>query len=190
MIVGNSTSILKGLAVMLRSTVLSSLMIVMPILARADEPAHNHTSPSKLVQIVRQNTAQFIDVNNTKGAGYQPLFGCVSGPDHGAMGIHYVNLGLVGDGQLDERTPEALIYEPVGNTRRLVGVEYIVDAATWLAAHENTPPQLEGQDFQFVDAPNRFGIPAGFFELHVWAWRDNPNGAYVDWNNNVSCERQ
>lgn len=190
MIVGNSTSILKGLAIMLRSTVLSSLVIVMPILARADEPAHNHTSPSKLVQIVRQNTAQFIDVNNTKGAGYQPLFGCVSGPDHGAMGIHYVNLGLVGDGQLDERTPEALIYEPVGNTRRLVGVEYIVDAATWLAAHENTPPQLEGQDFQFVDAPNRFGIPAGFFELHVWAWRDNPNGAYVDWNNNVSCERQ
>jgi len=49
--------------------------------------------------------------------------------------------------------------------------------------------QLEGQDFQFVGAPNRFGIPA-FFELHVWAWRDNPNGAYVDWNNNVSCEGQ
>jgi len=69
-------------------------------------------------------------------------------------------------------------------------VEYIVDAATWLAAHDNNPPQLEGQDFQFVDAPNRFGIPDGFFELHVWAWRDNPNGAYVDWNNNVSCEGQ
>src|SRR5579884_1497734 len=28
--------------------------------------------------------------------------------------------------------PEAFIYEPVGNKRRLVGVEYIVDAATWL----------------------------------------------------------
>jgi hypothetical protein len=187
MIVGNSTSILKGMLVMLRSTVLSVLVMVMPILARAEQPAHHHSSPSKLVEIVRQNTAQFIDVNNTKGAGYQPLFGCVSGPDHGAMGIHYLNLGLVGDGLLDATTPEALIYEPVGKARRLVGVEYIVDAATWLAAHENTPPQLEGQDFQFVDAPNRFGIPA-FFELHVWAWRDNPNGAYVDWNNNVSCE--
>ena len=189
MIVGNSTSILKAMAVMLRSTLLSGLVMVMPILARAEEPAHNHASPSKLVQIVRENTAQFIDVNNVKGAGYQPLFGCVSGPDHGAMGIHYLNLGLVGDGLLDARTPEALIYEPVGKARRLVGVEYIVDATTWLAAHENTPPQLEGQDFQFVDAPNRFGIPA-FFELHVWAWRDNPNGAYVDWNNNVSCEGQ
>jgi hypothetical protein len=90
---------------------------------------------------------------------------------------------------LDERYPEALIYEPVGNARRLVGVEYIVDAATWLAAHDNAPPQLEGQDFQFVDAPNRFGIPS-FFELHVWAWRDNPQGAFVDWNNDVSCEGQ
>ena len=189
MIVGNSTSILKGMVVMLRSTLLSGLVIVLPIVARAEEPAHNHQSPSKLVQIVRQSTAQFIDVNNTKGAGYQPLFGCVSGPDHGAMGIHYLNLGLVGDGLLDASTPEALIYEPVGKARRLVGVEYIVDAATWLAAHDNTPPQLEGQDFQFVDAPNRFGI-AAFFELHVWAWRDNPNGAYVDWNNNVSCEGQ
>src|SRR5689334_7929153 len=148
----NSTAILKAIPGILRSTVLSALVIVAPILARAEESSHNHGSSSKLVQIVRQNTAQFINVNNVKGAGYQPLFGCVSGPDHGAMGIHYLNLGLVGDGLLDARTPEALIYEPVGKARRLVGVEYIVDAATWLAAHENAPPQLEGQDFQFVDA--------------------------------------
>ena len=66
--------------------------------------------------------------------------------------------------------PEALVYEPVGNTRTLVGVEYIVDAASWLMYHENTPPALEGQDFQFVDAPNRFNLKP-FFELHVWAWR-------------------
>jgi len=185
-----STSTLKPLAGILHSTLLSALVMIAPILAKADDSTHHHASSSKLVQIVRENTAQFIDVNNVKGAGYQPLFGCVSGPDHGALGIHYVNLGLVGDGLLDPRTPEALIYEPVGKGRRLVGVEYIVDAATWLASHDNTPPQLEGQDFQFVDAPNRFGIPAGFFELHVWAWRENPNGAYVDWNNNVSCEGQ
>ncbi|MBV8831445.1 MAG: hypothetical protein JO108_19715 [Acidobacteriaceae bacterium] len=61
------------------------------------------------------------------------------------------------------------------------------DAATWLAANNNTPPMLEGQPFQFVDAPNQFAIPA-FFELHVWAWRDNSNGAFVDWNTHVSCE--
>ena len=145
------------------------------------------TLSSKLVQVVREATQQYIDVNNA-GPDYIPLFGCVSGPDHGAMGIHYLNLSLVGDGEIDESHPEALIYEPVGNRRRLVGVEYIVDAATWLANH-SAPPQLEGQAFQFVGSPNRYGIPA-FFELHVWAWRDNPNGAFVDWNNKVSCEGQ
>jgi hypothetical protein len=40
-----------------------------------------------------------------------------------------------------------------------------------------------------VGSPNRYNL-APFFELHVWAWRDNPNGAFVDWNNRVSCEGQ
>jgi hypothetical protein len=167
---------------------LSSLVAAAPLLEA--QAAHQHAAPSKLVQIVRDATRQFLDVNNTGAAGYGPAFGCVSGPDHGAMGIHYVNGTLVGDGEIDVEHPEALIYEPVGNKRRLVGVEYIVDSATWLAAHDNVPPQLEGQAFQLVGAPNRFGIPSPFFELHVWAWRDNPLGAFVDWNNQVSCEHQ
>jgi|SRR5215467_8309076 len=156
----------------------------------AQEAHHTpDVSSAKLVQDVREATRQFLDVNNTGPAGYGPAFGCVSGPDHGAMGVHYVNGDLVGDGQLDIGHPEALIYEPIGNARRLVGVEYIVDAKTWLKNNNNTPPQLDGQDFQFVAKPNRFNLP-DFFELHVWAWRDNPQGAFVDWNNRVSCENQ
>jgi hypothetical protein len=182
-------SFFQSATAVLHMALLGAIVMFAPILATASDTGHQHTVPSKLVRIVRETTAQFINVNNLRGTGYAPLFGCVSGPDHGAMGIHYINLGLVGDGMLDERNPEVLIYEPVGNARRLVGVEYIVDATTWLNAHDNVPPSLEGQDFQFVDAPNRFGIPS-FFELHVWAWRDNPNGAYVDWNNNVTCEGQ
>lgn len=154
----------------------------------AQEAHAGHEAPAKLVQDVREATKQFIDVNNAVAAGYGPAFGCVSGPDHGAMGIHYVNGALVGDGLIDVAHPEALIYEPVGNQRRLVGVEYIVDAATWLKNNNNMPPSLDGQDFQFVAAPNRFNL-ADFFELHVWAWRENPRGAFVDWNNNVTCER-
>ena len=172
----------------LRSTLLGSFVMGLPLLALGQEN-HQHPSPAKLVQIVREATQQFIIVNNAVPAGYGPAFGCVSGPDHGAMGIHYINGSLVGDGEIDVQHPEALIYEPVGNRRRLVGVEYIVIAATWLANHNGVPPMLEGQAFQFVDSPNRYGIPA-IFELHVWAWRDNPNGAFVDWNSKVSCERQ
>jgi hypothetical protein len=174
-----------ALAVLNLSVVWGAINVA-PLLAQDSVHAKNAV-PSTLVQKVRAATQQFLDVNNAGPAGYEAAFGCVSGPDHGAMGVHYVNGTLVGDGEIDVRHPEALIYEPVGNARRLVGVEYIVDAATWLAAHDNVPPSLEGQDFQFVPAPNRFNLNS-FFELHVWAWRDNPQGAFVDWNNAVSCE--
>ncbi len=143
-------------------------------------------APARLVQVVREATRPFIDVNAATAAGYGPFLGCVSGPDHGAMGVHYVNGALVQDDKVDASRPEALIYEPDGDRLRLVGVEFIVDAATWLA-HHTAPPVLEGQTFQFVSSPNRYALPA-FFELHVWAWRHNPNGAFVDWNTRVSCE--
>lgn len=139
---------------------------------------------AKLVRIVRNATVQYQDINKAVAAGYGPLFGCVSGSDHGAMGIHYVNTSLL-NGTVDATTPQALIYEPSNGQMKLVGVEFIVDAATWLKTH-SAPPVLEGQVFLFVDAPNRFTIPS-FFELHVWAWRDNPQGPFVDWNDHVSC---
>jgi hypothetical protein len=170
---------------------LSALIVAAPVVALSNnsQASHAHTAPAKLVRIVRENTRQFSDVNAATSAGYGPFLGCVSGPDHGAMGVHYINLALYGDGEIDASRPEALIYEPDENHMRLVGVEYIVDAQTWLNNHNNTPPVLEGQVFQFVGSPNRYNLPS-FFELHVWAWRDNPQGAFVDWNNQVSCEDQ
>jgi hypothetical protein len=144
---------------------------------------------AKLVQMVREATTQYIDVNNATAAGYAPFLGCVSGSDHGAMGVHYVNSTLVGNGQIDAAHPQALIYEPSNGKMSLVGVEFIVDSATWLKSHDG-PPVLEGQSFLLIDSPNRYSIPAPFFELHVWAWRENPQGAFVDWNNRVTCEGQ
>jgi len=176
-------------------TLLSSVTAAAPLIAadvaatqEADQAhaSHAEAAPAKLVQLVRDATKQFVNVNAATAAGYQPFLGCVSGPDHGAMGFHYVNGTLVGDGVLDASHPEVLIYEASNGGLQLVGVEFVVIAATWLASH-TTPPVLEGQSFLFVDSPNRYGLPA-HFELHVWAWRDNPNGAFVDWNNKVSCE--
>lgn len=177
--------------------VLGSLMAAAPLLATGasagDDPlpahaGHDRAAPARLVQLVRDATRRFLDVNAATGANYQPFLGCVSGPDRGAMGVHYVNGDLVADGKIDVTQPEALIYEAEGGLMRLVGVEFIVDAAAWMASH-TSPPVLEGQTFQFVNSPNRFGL-AAYFELHVWAWRDSPNGAFVDWNTNVSCEGQ
>lgn len=154
-------------------------------------PQHSHDSdlPTAFVEKVRQATAPFRDVRQVP-VEYQSVLGCVSGPLEGAMGVHFVNSTFLGDGILDAAKPEALIYEFSGGGGRLVGVEYIVLADVWHQTHaENDPPVLEGQLLHFYASPNRFGLPA-FYELHVWAWRDNPNGAFTDWNPRVSCGRQ
>ncbi len=139
-----------------------------------------------LVREVRQATRDFFDVSAAMAAGYSSAGSCVSGPQEGAMGIHYPNGDLVGDGELDAEHPEILIYEQRGGRLRLLGVEYIVIAEAW-DAKKLGPPVLMGQHFQYVGSPNRYGLPA-FYELHVWAWRNNPNGMFVDWNPAVSCE--
>jgi len=172
----------------LRLAVAASMLVPAPVL-KAGQGEHEHAgpAPAKLVQMVREATRQFLDVHAAIGAGYGAFLGCVSGPDHGAMGIHYVNGDLVKNGLIDATRPQALIYEPADGQLRLVGVEFIVDAASWLANHQGQAPVLEGQSFQFVDTPNRYGI-GSIFELHVWAWRDNPKGSFVDWNDHVSCD--
>lgn len=147
---------------------------------------HGGTQSSALVEQVRQATHSLRNVQRAMDAGYARFLGCVSGPQAGAMGIHYVNSALVGDGELDVNHPEALIYEPRNGGLRLVGVEYVVLADAWHAQHAE-PPVLEGQLLQYNGSPNRYGLPP-FYEIHVWAWRANPVGAFADWNVRVSCD--
>jgi hypothetical protein len=172
---------------------LGSLIAAAPLFAvdhaATKHSAHEQAVPARLVELVRAGTKQYINVNNATAAGYGPFLGCVAGTDHGAMGVHYVNGTLLGNLTLDPSQPQALIYEPNDGKMTLVGVEFILDSASWLAANNNTAPVLEGQVFNFVGFPNRFGINS-FFELHVWAWRENPQGSFVDWNNSVTCDNQ
>jgi hypothetical protein len=149
------------------------------------QSAHSHSEDSNLVQVVRDATRSFQEVANATAAGYGRFLGCVSGPQEGAMGIHYVNGGFVDDGQIDANHPEALMYELRNGRLRLLGVEYIVMAAAWHANHSE-PPTLGGQVFHYNSSPNRYALPA-FYELHVWAWRDNPGGTFADWNERVAC---
>jgi len=176
----------KAVSIASQIPVLLATYLVLSCLALAQHPMQSpgQGDQSKLVQIVRDATKQYLDINNATAAGYGPFLGCVSGSDHGAMGIHYVNPNLL-NGTVDATHPQALIYEPSNGQMKLVGVEFIVDAATW-RKNNSGPPVLEGQVFLYVDSPNRFDIPS-YFELHVWAWRDNPQGSFVDWNDHVSC---
>lgn len=156
-----------------------------------DSPAANHASHREpagdLVKAVRDSTRRFRNVEQAKAEGYLLMFGCVSGPDDGAMGLHYVNLELVGDPALDPGRPEIVIYEPTPNGgRRLIGADFLVFAESWHATNTATP-QIMGQLMHLIESPNRYGLPA-FYTLHVWAWKPSPTGAFVNWHADVSCE--
>jgi len=165
------------------------------------EESHSHTptpeqfeatrgqqsNAGALLKIVRESTVRFKDVSVAEAEGYALQFGCVSGSDFGAMGLHYVNATLVNNGVLDATKPQIVIYEATpGGGRRLLGADYLVIADVWNKTHSG-PPELMGQLFHLFDAPNRFGLSA-FYTLHVWAWKENPQGAFVNWHSKVSCE--
>jgi len=171
--------------------VVISLSVAGPQARAQDGQAPHHDTairePGALVDAVRQSTARFQDVRVAESEGYTLMFGCVTGPDWGAMGLHFVNPSLIGDDVVDAARPEIVIYEPLPNGRkRLIGADFLVLKDVWDATHAS-PPELMGQLFHLFEAPNRFGLPA-FYTLHVWAWKENPAGTFVNWHSKVSCD--
>src|SRR3954454_17349549 len=91
----------------------------------------------------RAATAQFHQIDAARAAGYTVEVAdlnnvtCIddSAGHTGGMGIHFLNPSLL-DANVDESTPELVIYEPTQTgRRRLVAVEYLVVKSVWDAAH-------------------------------------------------------
>jgi hypothetical protein len=174
-----------------------ALLCATPVASHAEERHGSHgaapdaqtqKSRNALVRVVREATEKFKDPAVADAEGYKLMFGCVSGPDFGAMGLHLVKGELLFDGELNPETPEIVIYEPLPNGKmRLIGADFLVDAAQWHAKHGKVQPQIMGQLLHLFEAPNRFGLDP-FYTLHVWAWKDSPTGTFVNWHANVSCD--
>jgi hypothetical protein len=98
-------------------------------------------------------------------------------------------MALVGDKEIDVTQPEIILFEPTADGGiRITGADYLVTKDDWESNPKHTgPPELNGQLFHLFDSPNRFGLPP-FYTLHVWAWKDNPNGTFTNWNPSVSCD--
>lgn len=136
------------------------------------------SAPPGLAELARA-TAAFHNIDLAATAGYDAqLTPCWYYGDQGAMGYHYGDPDLI-DGTAELLHPEILVYEPGHTgTLQLVAIEYIVPIGSWQGTN---PPSLLGQEFEQNDA-------LGIYALHVWLWRDNPNGMFADWNPKVSCE--
>jgi hypothetical protein len=152
-------------------------------IAAGSDGSHSHEDH---LAEVREATARYRKVERAIDDGYTQFFGCIHEPLAGSMGVHFVNGVLAGDAVVEAGAPEALMYDVLPNGKlALLGVEYVVFQEAWDA--ENTdPPALFGETFNLVPEHNRYGIPA-FYELHAWAWKENPTGAHEDWNPQVLC---
>ena len=164
-----------------------SVLLAGPSAVAQDDDDDDDVPPMGLVATVLDSASRYSDPSAAMEDGYVPLPSCVSGPEEGAMGVHFANEALLADGALDATQPELIVYEPRPNGEfKLIAVEYLVFAEDWDAAND-APPVLEGQHFHLIGEPNRLGLPA-FYELHVWAFEENPHGMFVDWNPEVTCE--
>jgi hypothetical protein len=117
------------------------------------------TSSAPLVDAVRRATERFRDVDAAIAEGYVQFQGCVSGPEEGAMGVHYSNFALFDD-KVDVEHPEALVYEPRNGRLHLVAAEYIAPAEAWDGAHDAfDKPTLMGQLFISQPVPTATDRP-------------------------------
>lgn len=181
------------------------VILAMPGSAAADQASE--------IEAIRKATEKYKDVNVALANGYisPPPVECVSAaheglpPEWGAMGIHYINPAILKittqeprlDGMsthTDFLKPAILIYEPQANgSLVLVGVENLVFQKAWKEAGNSAPPSFAGSTWNtMADDPATPDDEAHAFEphfdLHVWAFRDNPTGALTPFNPNVTCE--
>ena len=149
----------------------------------AQHAGHAAASPSAFVDTVRQSTEPFRNVRDVP-PGYGPVLGCVSGPEQGAMGVHFINVTV--RGAPDPMKPNVLIYEPVGKELKLVAVEWLVP----LTADTKKRPSLFGQPFMGPMEGHEPLIPKEYvhYDLHAWLFKDNPLGMFAPTNPDVNCE--
>lgn len=148
--------------------------------AKSGDGSSNGPDVSKWLAGLRRTTAPFHRIEAAEEAGWDTsLTPCLELPGTGGMGYHYGNVDLI-DGVAESLAPEVLVYEPEKNGRlRLVAVEFIVPYA--LQPADGPAPSLHGVDFHHNDG-------AGLWVLHVWLWKNNPTGIFMDWNPTVSCQ--
>lgn len=139
------------------------------------------------IAAVRAATAQFHQLEVAIEAGYVSTVECAALPGVGTMGVHYVKPSLMGDAGFDPLEPEVLVYEPQENGKfKLVAVEYLIFRAPWEAAGNAGRPMFGDVPFVRSFGEQAHGLP-DHYELHVWLWRNNPEGMFAQWNPQVSC---
>jgi hypothetical protein len=133
------------------------------------------------VQAARRATRRFRSLRVAKQAGYERAGACVEG-----MGFHYANPELIGDGRLQIRRPEILVYQQRGGRMRLVALEYFRPDADQRLDTDDDRPRLFERPFDGPMEGHEPGMPI-HYDLHAWLYKRNPDGRFTALNPRVSC---
>ena len=176
-------------------------------------PIRGQQTPEPSLEEVRAATERYRDVSVALDEGYirDPFDLCDTAEmlgrpaELGVMGVHYFRPDLLGiteapsprvDGSgthTDFRQPAILIYEPrPDGSMELMAVENLVFLDAWHAAGNDAPPSFHGVAYdRMEDDPETEALEAHMFEphydLHLWLYRDNPNGMFAQFNPNATC---
>lgn len=178
--------------------------------ASAQTETHQPIEPS--LDDVRAAADRYRDVSVALKEGYvpDPMNLCDTAEmmgqpaELGVMGIHYFRPDLLGitateprvDGtstHTDFLQPAVLIYEPQEDgTLELIAVENLVFKKSWEEAGHTAPPTFQNVAYNLMeDDPATELDEAHMFEphfdLHVWLFRDNPNGTFAQYNPAATC---
>ena len=162
-------------------TTLAAASVVLAACAKRSPPETGRADPQVAEEVsrLREATRPFHELDAAAAAGYaREVRDCLVHEHHGAMGYHHVNRGYV-DENVELERPEILLYErrPDGGYR-LNGVEFIVPYTA--RPREAAPPVLMRRQLQRDDNLK-------IWYLHVWAWRENPDGIFANFHPDVTC---
>jgi hypothetical protein len=158
------------------------------------QAAHGSPALTPALAATRAALDKYKDPMEAVRDGYFSTVACMefhgmgAGHEHmsykpGAMGVHFLNAANIG-ATLDSLKPQVLMYEPVGSKLVLVGAEWFVPVAV-----SKTPPTIFGQTLTGPMEGHQPIMPEALhhWDLHVWLWKDNPNGVFSPTNPSVTC---
>lgn len=171
---------------MVRRSVVLTVFALVSVLLTATPGSAEVEGDKATLQKIRQLSGRYHSIAQAEAAGFVDDGVCTAVPGLGGMGHHFVNLARM-DTTLEADRPEVLLFAPKpGGGLRLVGVEYVVVDADQQLNTAGDRPVLAGHAFD-GPMPGHFpGMPV-HYDLHVWAWTDNPAGPFATWNQALTC---
>ena len=160
-----------------------AVAVLAPLVSGCGSGAIGNPDQRQRLELIRQATLKYQDLDVALGDGYRPLPRCIASTDgSGALGLEYLQIRRARDRQINLLEPEQLFYEeqPNGRPTVFVGVGYLVP-------DEGQKPPKSPLGHLDGPIPGQFRGEAAHFELHVWIGRKNPDGVLAFFNRDVKC---